>query len=142
VEAALLPAARGHALLALCVLISPYPQDIAERIFLEENGLEMELAVAAKASVSKSRPLVTADVARNAVRVVMAKRGAKPIGASQWLRSLPAERQASLRERFLGHFGPPASRDGKKVAKPRPARKKKVVKTKAAAKRTMNARGR
>jgi hypothetical protein len=89
-----------------------------------------------KTGVARSRPVVTVDVARKAIRAVIAKRGAKPMGASAWFRSLPPDRQASLRERFLGHFGQPASSNGTK---------KTVAKTKATprkAKRALGARTR
>jgi len=62
-----------------------------------------------KNGVVRSRRALAVDVARKAIGTVIGKRGARPMGALAWFRSLAPERQASLRKRYLGHFGPPAS---------------------------------
>jgi len=69
-----------------------------------------------KARAKKSRPKLTVAAARKAIREVIAKRGPKPRSALAWFRSLPPERQAALRKRFLRRFGPPAPGDGAKKA--------------------------
>lgn len=61
-----------------------------------------------KTGVTTSRPTLTVGAARKAIRAVIAKRGPKPMTALAWFRSLPPERQAALRKRFLRRFGPPA----------------------------------
>lgn len=77
-----------------------------------------------KTGVTKSRPTLTVGAARKAIRTVIAKRGPKPMSALAWFRSLSAERQAALRKRFLGRFGPPARGTKKTAAKHQSASRK------------------
>jgi hypothetical protein len=86
--------------------------------------------VSVKNGVTRSRPALSAGVARKAIRIVIAKRGSKPTGPLAWFRSLSPERQASLRKRFLGHFGQPATsnikKSGGEKTKPAPKKAKKL----------------